>query len=172
MQQPTPEQEDTELDQSLKDTIRELDILQTAFVETMTRLRELALQKFQQQQLQQLQQQQQQQGVAPLGLNREYVAYTLELPPYFLPPSLDGVGCGSVLGDPLCAVPPYDLIGGGLGAGYWKKRDAEPCWWGGWGLPLGGYGYGGYPAYPYYPYGGYGGLGLSFYGRGGYYGLY
>jgi hypothetical protein len=37
---------------------------------------------------------------------------------------------------------------------------------------LGGYGYLDYPAYPYYPYGGYGGLGLAYFGRGGYYGLY
>jgi len=37
---------------------------------------------------------------------------------------------------------------------------------------LGGYGYGDYPLYPYYPYGGYGGLGLAYFGRGGYYGLY
>ena len=175
-----------DIDSSLQETVQELETLDKMFVKTMTKLQELALKKLQQQQ-----QQQQQGGAVAPGLGAEYVTYSLEVPPFLFPPlgglppylsPLDGYGllpplpaCGGYGGYSDSLAAPCGLVGGGLGGGFNKKREAQPClgcWGGGGGLPLGGYGYGAYPSYPTYPYGGYGGLGLSFYGRGGYYGLY
>ena len=175
-----------DIDSSLQETVQELETLDKMFVKTMTKLQELALKKLQQQQ-----QQQQQGGAVAPGLGAEYVTNSLEVPPFLFPPlgglppylsPLDGYGllpplpaCGGYGGYSDSLAAPCGLVGGGLGGGFNKKREAQPClgcWGGGGGLPLGGYGYGAYPSYPTYPYGGYGGLGLSFYGRGGYYGLY
>jgi hypothetical protein len=162
------------IDLAIQETVQEIDNLHHKISAAMARLHQLTIQRTELQ--------------LPLaagagGLLPDQVRYSLCSRVSVLPPLVDFPlsGCGGVFASPMAGsvLPPVEPFGplpydGGLGGGFWRKRDANPCWGlgGCGGLPLGGYGYGAYPAYPYYPYGGYGGLGLSFYGRGGYYGLY
>ena len=143
----TEEAHDTELDRNLKQTVLELDALQDQLFNTMAKLHQLALQKAAQQQ---------QQLFPEVGLGLGFSSYDglFRLPQresFSLSGRVGGRGGG----------------GSGIRPVSGQKREAANG-----GLPLGGYGYLDYPAYPYYPYGGYGGLGLAYFGRGGYYGLY
>jgi hypothetical protein len=165
----TEEAHDTELDRNLKQTVLELDALQDQLFNTMAKLHQLALQKA-------AQQQQQLFPFPEVSLGLGFSSYDgLFRPPQRESFSLSGrmggrSGGGGVKPFGGSGAPPVGGGGvrpvGGSGSPGQKREAANG------GLPLGGYGYLDYPAYPYYPYGGYGGLGLAYFGRGGYYGLY
>jgi hypothetical protein len=145
----TEEAHDTELDRNLKQTVLELDALQDQLFNTMAKLHQLALQKA-------AQQQQQLFPFPEVSLGLGFSSYD----GLFRPPQRESFSLSGRMGGRSGGVRP-------VSSGPGQKREAANG-----GLPLGGYGYLDYPAYPYYPYGGYGGLGLAYFGRGGYYGLY